>query len=139
MIFLLKEFVKQHRSEIFNQKFSSLACSLQGLLQNIGMTAGRLHTTGQQLQQSSSHVLETNRELLAGIEVVQKATEETASSSESHLDTFQNMKKDVFLIFEEMDHLYDIAIKMDGSAHESTSHMDVLLDRMDSFNKSQNI
>ena len=115
------------------KSFQALLVSLQGLLQNIGMTAGRLHTTGQQLQQSSSHVLETNRELLAGIEVVQKATEETASSSESHLDTFQNMKKDVFLIFEEMDHLYDIAIKMDGSAHESTSHMDVLLDRMDKF------
>ena len=91
------------------------------------MTAGRLHTTGQQLQQSSTHVLETNQELLTGIEIVQKATEETASSSENHLDTFQNMKKDVFLIFEEMDHLYDIAIKMDGSAHESTSHMDILV------------
>ena len=115
------------------KSFQALLVSMQGLLQNIGMTAGRLHTTGQQLQQSSSHVLETNQELLTGIEIVQKATEETASSSEDHLDTFQKMKKDVFSIFEEMDQLFEIALKMDQSANESTSHMDILLERMDKF------
>ena len=62
------------------------------------------------------HVLETNQELLTGIEIVQKATEETASSSEDHLDTFQTMKKDVLLIFEEMDQLFEIALKMNESA-----------------------
>lgn len=115
------------------KSFQALLVSLQGLLQNIGKTAGQLHATGQQLQQSSSHVLEKNQELLTGIEVVQKVTEETASSSENHLDTFQKMKKDVFLIFEEMDQLFDIALKMDESANESTSNMDILLDRMGKF------
>ena len=70
---------------------------------------------------------------MTGIEIVQKATEETASSSEDHLDTFQKMKKDVFSIFEEMDQLFDIALKMDQSANESMSHMDILLERMDKF------
>lgn len=115
------------------KSFEKLIVSLQGLLENIGTTAGRLHETGQQLKESSSHVLETNKELLTGIEIVQKATEETASSSEDHLDTFQKMKKDVFLIFEEMDQLFDIALKMDQSANESTSHMDILLNRMGKF------
>lgn len=122
------------------KSFQALVVSLQGLLQNIGKTAGRLHETGQQLQQSSSNVLEKNRELLTGIEMVQKVTEETASSSENHLDTFQTMKKDVFLIFEEMDQLFDIALKMDESANDSTSHMDSLLDRMGKFQQeSQHI
>lgn len=122
------------------KSFEALLVSLQGLLQNIGKTAGRLHETGQQLQQSSSHVLETNRELLTGIEIVQKVTEETASSSEDQVGTFQTMKKDVFLIFEEMDQLFDIALKMDESANQSTSHMDILLDRMGRFQQeSQHI
>ena len=43
------------------------------------------------------------------------------------------MKKDVFSIFEEMDQLFEIALKMDQSANESTSHMDILLERMNSF------
>ena len=115
------------------KSFQALLVSMQGMLQNIGETAGRLHVTGQQLQQSSSNVLEKNQELLTGIEIVQKATEETASSSEDHLDTFQKMKKDVFSIFEEMDQLFEIALKMDQSANESTSHMDILLERMDKF------
>lgn len=115
------------------KSFQAVLVSLQGLLQNIGKTAGRLHETGQQLQQSSSLVLEKNQELVSGIEVVQKVTEETASSSEKHLDTFQTMKKDVISIFDEMDQLFNIALKMDQSANESTSHMDVLLARMAKF------
>lgn len=115
------------------KSFQALLVSLQDLLQNFGKTAGRLHATGQQLQQSSTHVLEKNQELLTGIEIVQKVTEETASSSENHLDTFQKMKKDVFLIFEEMDQLFDIALKMDESASESTSNMDILLNRIGKF------
>lgn len=115
------------------KSFQALLISLQGLLQNIGKTAGRLHSTGEQLQQSSTHVLETNQELVLNIEMVQKATEETASSSENHLDTFQKMKKDVIVIFGEMDQLFDIAIKMDESSQESTTRMDTLLDRMGMF------
>ncbi len=115
------------------KSFQALLVSLQGLLQNIGTTAGRLDETGQQLQQSSSHVLEKNQELLTGIEIVQKATEETANSSEDHLDTFQTMKKDVLLIFEEMDQLFEIALKMNDSAQKSTNRMDVLLGRMGMF------
>ena len=115
------------------KSFQALLDSVKGLLQNIGVTAGRLHKTGEQLQTSSNHVLITNKELLSGIEMVQKGAEETASSSENHLETFQKMKKDVHLIFEEMNELFDIAIKMDNSAQEGTKQLDVLLDRMGLF------
>ncbi|USK58817.1 methyl-accepting chemotaxis protein [Peribacillus asahii] len=122
------------------KSFGTLISSLQGLLQNIGETAGRLHHTGQQLQQSSNHVLVTNQGLLAGIELVKKAAEETASSSDIHMETFHKMKKDVHLIFEEMDQLFHIAKNMDESAQEGTDQMNILLRRMDVFQQeSQHI
>ncbi|AZV44402.1 methyl-accepting chemotaxis protein [Peribacillus asahii] len=122
------------------KSFGTLISSLQGLLQNIGATAGRLHHTGQQLQQSSNHVLVTNQGLLAGIELVKKAAEETASSSDIHIETFHKMKKDVHLIFEEMDQLFHIARNMDESAQEGTDQMNLLLRRMDVFQQeSQHI
>ncbi|MFJ8256071.1 methyl-accepting chemotaxis protein [Peribacillus asahii] len=122
------------------KSFGTLISSLQGLLQNIGATAGRLHHTGQQLQQSSNHVLVTNQGLLAGIELVKKAAEETASSSDIHMETFHKMKKDVHLIFEEMDQLFHIARNMDESAQEGTDQMNILLRRMDVFQQeSQHI
>ena len=122
------------------KSFGTLISSLQGLLQNIGATAGRLHHTGQQLQQSSNHVLVTNQGLLAGIELVKKAAEETASSSDIHMETFHKMKKDVHLIFEEMDQLFHIAKNMDESAQEGTDQMNILLRRMDVFQQeSQHI
>lgn len=122
------------------KSFGTLISSLQGLLQNIGATAGRLHHTGQQLQQSSNHVLVTNQGLLAGIELVKKAAEETASSSDIHMETFHKMKKDVHLIFEEMDQLFHIAGNMDESAQEGTNQMNILLKRMDVFQQeSQHI
>ncbi|MFJ8264731.1 methyl-accepting chemotaxis protein [Peribacillus asahii] len=122
------------------KSFGTLISSLQGLLQNIGATAGRLHHTGQQLQQSSNHVLVTNQGLLAGIELVKKAAEETASSSDIHIETFHKMKKDVHLIFEEMDQLFHIARNMDESAQEGTDQMNILLRRMDVFQQeSQHI
>ncbi|MFJ8245502.1 methyl-accepting chemotaxis protein [Peribacillus asahii] len=122
------------------KSFGTLISSLQGLLQNIGETAGRLHHTGQQLQQSSNHVLVTNQGLLAGIELVKTAAEETASSSDIHMETFHKMKKDVHLIFEEMDQLFHIARNMDESAQEGTDQMNILLRRMDVFQQeSQHI
>ena len=127
----IKETTPEVKSLI--KSFQALLVSMQGLLQNIGVTAGRLHHTGQQLQQSSNHVLVTNQELLSGIELVQKAAEETASSSDDHMDMFQNMKKDVHLIFEEMDQLFEIAKTMNHSAQEGTNRMDILLERMGSF------
>lgn len=122
------------------KSFQALLESLQGLLQNIGITTGKLHHTGQQLQQSSNHVLETNQELLMGLESVQQAAGETASSSEDHIDMFQKMKKDVHSIFKEMDQLFDIAKTMDESAQSGTNRMDILLQRMRSFQQeSQHI
>lgn len=131
------EGIKQTTPEVKSliKSFQALLVSLEDLLKKIGTTANQLHGTGQELQTSSNQVLLSNQHLLAGIEVVKKAAEDTATSSEIHMDSFQNMKKDVQAIFVEMNELFNLSKKMDQSAIDSTKQMDLLLERMDLFQK----
>lgn len=98
------------------KSYSLLITSLKSMIENISDTCQELQHQGQDLKVSSMGLLKGNEDLVNGITVVKKASEETAASSMSNIHTFQVMKKEIIEIVDEMKEVFVSSKNMNQAA-----------------------
>ncbi|WP_374721671.1 methyl-accepting chemotaxis protein [Peribacillus tepidiphilus] len=115
------------------RSFQSLIQGMGSLLEQISTTTNELHKTGENLQSSSGKVLKRNEEMLEGISILKHAAQETASSSEQSVITFQNMKESILQIFDQMNFIFEKALDMNRSSQDGNNRMSLMMERMEKY------
>ncbi|MED4463872.1 methyl-accepting chemotaxis protein [Metabacillus fastidiosus] len=105
------------------------------MIKNINLTTADLFTTGEQLKVASEDVLLQNNQLMESIKVVKCGAEQTATSSDENVVTFQQMKNDIQLVLSNMKYLFSSASDMNVSANKGNSRIAEMIDTMDKFEK----
>ncbi|MGG3802905.1 methyl-accepting chemotaxis protein [Metabacillus fastidiosus] len=103
------------------------------MIKNINLTTADLFTTGEQLKVASEDVLLQNNQLMESIKVVKCGAEQTATSSDENVVTFQQMKNDIQLVLSNMKYLFSSASDMNVSANKGNSRIAEMIETMDKF------
>ncbi|TYR82396.1 methyl-accepting chemotaxis protein [Priestia megaterium] len=115
--------------------FNLMMEHMRFMLLKIHETTTSLHTTGHDLKQASELSLLHNEQLIEAIDAVQKGAEQTASSSEQTIHTFQEMNQNVQSILNRMYAISIMAKKMDEKASEGESSLAQMISSMTQFEK----
>ncbi|MHC0037665.1 methyl-accepting chemotaxis protein [Pseudoneobacillus sp. C159] len=98
------------------KSFQTMISQMRELLLNISNTTNNLLVTGNDLQIISGRALEENEQLMEAIDVVKSGADQTFSSSESNISTFQEIKHSLSTVFDRMDQINTKTVSMSESA-----------------------
>lgn len=108
---------------------------MRKMITNINLTTDNLFMTGEQLKVASEDVLFQNNQLIDSIEIVKGGAEQTATSSDQSVMTFQHMKNDITTVLDNMEYLFNSASDMNVSANKGESQISEMIQTMDQFEK----
>jgi methyl-accepting chemotaxis protein len=115
------------------KSFHSMLNQMRDLLRNISETNGNLALTGIELRDVSENVLKDNEQLLTAIHVVRGGAEETASSSELSIHFFQEMKKTVEHVFDQMGKVMAKTVSMNDLAISGEKSVGNMVNMIEDF------
>jgi methyl-accepting chemotaxis protein len=92
-----------------------------------------LEKTGHELQYASDGTLASSKDLITAIQHVKLGAEQTASSSEENVHSFEVMKGKIVTMITGMNAIFDKAQGMTYSASQSDQHMTALIQIITSF------
>jgi len=115
------------------KSFNAMINQLDTLLYEISLTTTDLSEKGTELSEMSSQVLEDNDQLTEAIHIVKLGAEQTATRSEESIYMFQEMKKSVDQIFEQIKEVMQKAQSMNKSAHNGEESVTRLLQIFSKF------
>lgn len=115
------------------KSFHSMLNQMRDLLGNISETNGNLALTGNELRAVSENVLKDNEQLLTAIHVVRGGAEETASSSEQSIHFFQEMKKTVEHVFDQMGTVMAKTVSMNDLAISGEKSVGNMVNMIEDF------
>lgn len=115
------------------KSFNEMVHQMRNLIGQINQTTSELTDTSDKLKTSSEEVLQWNHELLSSIEVVKGGAEQTATSSEMSVRTFQEMKETIHIVLHDMDQLFGCASDMNRSSVEGEKSITQMIRTLDSF------
>lgn len=115
------------------KSFHSMLCQMKDLLTNISDTNGNLTLTGNELRYESENVLKDNEQLLTAIRMVKGGAEETAATSEQSIHFFQEMKKTVEHVFEQMGMVMAKIVSMNDLAVTGEKNVGNMVNMIEDF------
>ncbi|WP_110111353.1 methyl-accepting chemotaxis protein [Bacillus sp. CGMCC 1.16541] len=118
-----------------SKTFNLMIDHMRTILSQIDQTTNELHETGTELQKASQSSLYYNGQLDEAISVVKHGAEQTAASSESNIQVFQSMKRDIHSITNYMDSIVNTAEQMNVKAYEGEQSISNIIDSMTTFEK----
>jgi methyl-accepting chemotaxis protein len=98
------------------KSFHTMISQMRELLLNISNTTNNLLKTGTELQNVSGIAVEENEQLMEAIYVVKSGADQTVSSSESNISTFQEMKHSISTVLDHMNLINSKTVSMTDSA-----------------------
>jgi methyl-accepting chemotaxis protein len=98
------------------KSFHTMISQMRELLLNISNTTNNLLKTGTELQYVSGIAVEENEQLMEAIYVVKSGADQTVSSSESNISTFQEMKHSISTVLDHMNLINSKTVSMTESA-----------------------
>lgn len=116
-----------------NKSFIQMIEQMRVMISHINGTTSELFTTGNHLKEASEDVQLQNNQLVEAIKVVKTGAEQTASSSDANVMTFQKMKSDITHILKNMEHVFNSAADMDSSAIKGESSISQMIRSMNDF------
>jgi len=115
------------------KSFNEMIGQMRMMIRNINSTTEELTMTSEKLKDSSDVVLQFNQELLGSIQVVKKGAEQTATSSEESVKSFQDMKETIHSVLDEMDQLSTCVNDMNHSAKVGEQSISDMISNLDTF------
>ncbi|TXL61587.1 HAMP domain-containing protein [Cerasibacillus terrae] len=85
-----------------HKSYHAMIRHMRGILYQVKVTTDRLEHTGINLQESSETTLASSQDLVAAVHTVKEGAEQTASSSETNLESFTQLKQKMAQIQESM-------------------------------------
>lgn len=113
--------------------FNEMIAHMRMMIRHINSTTEELTDTGEKLKGSSEEVLKFNEELLGSIQVVKKGAEQTATSSEESVRSFQDMKATIHLVLKEIDQLSLCVNDMNHSAKIGEQSISDMISNLNTF------
>lgn len=98
--------------------FLTMLGQMRGVIHELHELTAELRDTGGKLSDSSHDAMSFSKQLIASIHVVKEGAEQTASSSEDSLTSFQDMKDKLEDLIVHMDEVYRSSEAMDASAEQ---------------------
>jgi methyl-accepting chemotaxis protein len=118
-----------------NKSFNQMMEQMRSMISHINGTTSELFTTGNQLKEASEDVLLQNNQLVEAIKVVKTGAEQTATSSDENVETFQKMKSDITLILQNMEYVFNSASDMNSSAVKGERSISQMIRSMNDFDQ----
>jgi methyl-accepting chemotaxis protein len=116
-----------------NKSFNQMIKQMRTMISNLNGTTSELFKTGNQLKEASGNVLSQNNQLVEAIKVVKSGAEQTATSSDENVETFQKMKSDITLILQNMKYVFNSASDMNSSAKKGENSISHMIRSMNDF------
>nr|WP_273129900.1 methyl-accepting chemotaxis protein [Bacillus weihaiensis] len=113
-----------------NQSFNQMMEQMRSMIVKIDGTTSELTFTGNQLKNASDDVQQQNTQLIEAIRVVKTGAEQTASSSDKNVSTFQNMKNEIKLVLQNMEYVFNSASDMNTSAKQGEKRISSMIKAM---------
>ncbi|XQY90721.1 methyl-accepting chemotaxis protein [Metabacillus sp. HB246100] len=113
-----------------NQSFNQMMEQMRSMIVKIDGTTSELTFTGNQLKNASDDVQQQNTQLIEAIRVVKTGAEQTASSSDKNVSTFQNMKNEIKLVLQNMEYVFNSASDMNTSAKQGKKRISSMIKAM---------
>ncbi len=98
------------------KSFNLMMEHMKQMISEINVTTKQLSQTGSNLKDTTNHALDHNKTLVQAISIVKNGAEQTAYSSEESIYTFQDMKKQIEVVLDNMQHISLSATDMNRSA-----------------------
>ncbi|OAS85060.1 MULTISPECIES: methyl-accepting chemotaxis protein [Metabacillus] len=118
-----------------HKSFNQMMKQMREMITHINGTTTELFTTGKHLREASDDVMLQNSQLVEAIKVVKTGAEQTATSSDENVVTFQKMKSDITLILQNMEYVFNSASDMDHSAVKGESRISQMIHSMNEFDQ----
>ncbi|MBB4073552.1 methyl-accepting chemotaxis protein [Anoxybacillus voinovskiensis] len=116
--------------------FNQMLSNMKKMIAEINTTTVRLSQTGEELKDSSEHVLHGGKELIAAINIVKQGAEETALSSDESVQTFERMKEQITVVLQNMEQISTSSAEMNRSAKIGENNMNELVEAITSISKT---
>lgn len=117
------------------KSFHAMITQMRELLVNIHNTTDNLSKTGGELREVSEDVIEENRKLMSAIQIVRTGAEQTASSSEESINLFQDTKKSIVHISNQIEAIIEKSASMNESASIGEENIGSLSENIILFNQ----
>nr|WP_083388478.1 methyl-accepting chemotaxis protein [Anaerobacillus isosaccharinicus]MBA5587802.1 methyl-accepting chemotaxis protein [Anaerobacillus isosaccharinicus]QOY34041.1 methyl-accepting chemotaxis protein [Anaerobacillus isosaccharinicus] len=98
------------------RSFNQMMKQMKKMISEINGTIKQLSQTGHDLKYSTDHALEYNEKLSDVISIVSNGAEQTAYTSEESIHSFQDMKTQIEVVLDNMEHISSSATDMNKSA-----------------------
>jgi methyl-accepting chemotaxis protein len=118
-----------------NKSFQTMMVQMRTVIHELNDTTMELEKTGVGLSNSSTESLSFSRQLIEAIHVVKLGAEETASNSESSVNSFHSMKNKIEELIRNMDLVFKSAEDMNSSADIGEKNITQLIETFHIFEK----
>jgi methyl-accepting chemotaxis protein len=108
--------------------FNQMLSNMKKIIAEIDATTVQLSQTGEELKVSSESVLQCSNELVGAIHVVKSGAEETASTSDFSIHTFEQMKQQITTVLDNMAVISESSNDMNQSAAEGEKNITQVID-----------
>jgi methyl-accepting chemotaxis protein len=110
-----------------NKSYNSMIHNMTQVLREIKQTTKELEETGNHLGLSSEDSMVSTHQLISSINMVKEGAMQTASSSETSVESIKEMKDLIGEMQKNMSHVFSSSNRMDDSAEIGKKHMNTLI------------
>ncbi|MEA3320599.1 MAG: methyl-accepting chemotaxis protein [Bacillota bacterium] len=110
-----------------NKSYNSMIHNMTQVLREIKQTTKELEETGNHLGLSSEDSMVSTHQLISSINMVKEGAMQTASSSETSVESIKEMKDLIGEMQKNMSHVFSSSSRMDDSAEIGKKHMNTLI------------
>ncbi|TYS68723.1 methyl-accepting chemotaxis protein [Sutcliffiella horikoshii] len=110
-----------------NKSYNSMIHNMTQVLKEIKQTTKELEETGNHLGLSSEDSMVSTHQLISSINMVKEGAMQTASSSETSVQSIKEMKDLIEEMQKNMSHVFSSSNRMDDSAEIGKKHMNTLI------------
>lgn len=121
-----------------HKSYRSALHHMRSMLQQVKATTAQLKVTGERLQDSSEITLASSGDLVEAVHLVKEGAEQTASSSETNIESFKILKEKIVAIQHDMDIVATSRENLIHSAIRGEKSTTTLIQMVDSFENEFN-
>jgi methyl-accepting chemotaxis protein len=110
------------------ESFNQMLTNMKKMIAEIDATTVQLSQTGEELKLSSENVLQCSHELVSAIHIVRSGAEETATTSDFSIHTFEQMKQQITTTLDNMVIISKSSNDMNRSATDGEKNIKEMID-----------
>lgn len=115
------------------KSFNLMLDQMKKMISEINGTTKQLSKTGYDLKTSTDHGIEFNNHVIEAISLVKQGAEQTATTSETSIHTFQEMKAQIEVVLENMEHVSTSTLDMNCSAKKGDKSVQEMIHTTNNF------